>query len=150
MSTDSVRFKCKDSDTCTLYTPSGACNGGWRSYLCYVPREDPGENTTGGRVHDFSGRYSPLQKVLLDAYDQASSGKGSERHSDGQDFEGQPIMWIEENFKSFQLGQAVKKIHESQRMEPDRAEKELLGAINYLAARILFLKKQKGGDADGK
>lgn len=88
----------------------------------------------------MSTGYSGLVNVLIEALTQASNGKGSERHADDQAFEDQPIMWIEKNFPSFQLGQAVKKIHESQRLESVAAEKELLGAINYLAARILFLR----------
>lgn len=39
----------------------------------------------------------------------------------------------------FPLGQAMKKIQECQRMDPDAAKRELLGAINYLAAAILYL-----------
>ena len=83
--------------------------------------------------------YGRLDAVLRRASDQASTGKGSERHADGQSFEGQPIMWIEREFKSFQLGQAVKKIHESQRLAPEAAARELLGAINYLAAKVIAL-----------
>lgn len=86
--------------------------------------------------------YSKLQFILSDALEQASSGKGNERHADGQPFEEQPIVWIERYFKSYQLGQAVKKIHESQRLEPDRAVAELLGAINYLAAKIYLLREE--------
>ena len=83
--------------------------------------------------------YGRLDGVLARASEQASKGKGAERHSDGQAFEDQPIMWIEREFKSFQLGQAVKKIHESQRLGPDAAVRELLGAINYLAAKVIAL-----------
>ena len=83
--------------------------------------------------------YGRLEEVLTKAAEQASAGKGAERHADGQRFEDQPIMWIEREFKSFQLGQAVKKIHESQRLAPDAAARELLGAINYLAAKIIAL-----------
>jgi len=83
--------------------------------------------------------YGRLDGVLARASEQASKGKGAERHSDGQAFEEQPIMWIEREFKSFQLGQAVKKIHESQRLEPGAAVRELLGAINYLAAKVMAL-----------
>ena len=83
--------------------------------------------------------YGRLDAVLKRASDQASAGKGAERHADGQSFEEQPIMWIEREFKSFQLGQAVKKIHESQRLAPDAAARELLGAINYLAAKVVAL-----------
>ena len=87
--------------------------------------------------------YSLLAIVLTDALMQASSGKGKERHveSDNQPFTEQPIMWIEEHFHSYQLGQAVKKIHESQKMDNEAAEKELLGAINYIAAHIIFRNK---------
>ena len=83
--------------------------------------------------------YGRLDAVLKRASDQASTGKGSERHADGQSFEEQPIMWIEREFRSFQLGQAVKKIHESQRLAPEAAARELLGAINYLAAKVIAL-----------
>ena len=88
--------------------------------------------------------YGRLEEVLERASEQASTGKGSERHADGQSFEEQPIMWIEREFRSFQLGQAVKKIHESQRLEPDAAARELLGAINYLAAKIIALEATAG------
>lgn len=83
--------------------------------------------------------YGRLEEVLAKAAEQASAGKGAERHADGQSFEEQPIMWIEREFKSFQLGQAVKKIHESQRLAPEAAARELLGAINYLAAKVIAL-----------
>ena len=83
--------------------------------------------------------YGRLEEVLTKAAEQASAGKGAERHADGQRFEDQPIMWIEREFKSFQLGQAVKKIHESQRLAPEAAARELLGAINYLAAKVVAL-----------
>ena len=84
--------------------------------------------------------YINLKKVLDDALNQASEGKGKERHANNDVFDKQPIMWIEEHFKSYQLGQAVKKMHESQSLPLLRAIAELLGAINYIAAHILFLK----------
>ena len=85
-------------------------------------------------------QYHKLAEVLLQAFKQASNGKGKERHDVlGDNFEDQPIMWIEKHFKSFQLGQAVKKIHESQRLPKERAIAELLGAINYLAAKVIDL-----------
>jgi hypothetical protein len=87
--------------------------------------------------------YGRLDDVLAAAKDQAAGGKGKERHADDQPFEAQPIQWIEEHFKSFQLGQAVKKMHESQRLPKDAAINELLGAINYLAARVIFLQDHK-------
>ena len=83
--------------------------------------------------------YAMLDCMFQEALLQASQGKGNARHADGQPFEEQPIMWIEKHFKSFQLGQAVKKIHESQRLEPDRARAELFGAMVFLAAKCIDL-----------
>lgn len=100
----------------------------------YKKREEKKQMSTG---------YSELANVLTAALMQASNGKGKERHADNQEFEKQPIMWIEEHFKSFQLGQAVKKIHESQRLPTEMAVAELLGAINFLAARVIFLQQQE-------
>lgn len=88
--------------------------------------------------------YKSLQDVFDNAFTQASKGKGKERHADGKPFEDQPIMWIEEHFPSFQLGQAVKKLHESQKLPLDRAVAELHGAINFIAAHIIFLEKKEG------
>jgi len=90
--------------------------------------------------------YASLENVLKEALSQASGGKGSERHAAGQPFTDQPMFWIEKEFPSFQLGQAVKKIHESQRLETGAAQRELLGAINYLAAHFIFLESTKGFD----
>lgn len=89
--------------------------------------------------------YARLIHVLNQAEQQASAGKGKDRHADDQPFEEQPIAWIEKYFKSYQLGQAVKKMHESQRLDKNAAIKELLGAINYIAARVIFLESE-GGD----
>lgn len=90
----------------------------------------------------MSGEYQELFHVLDEAYDQAARGKGKERHASEENFEEQPIMWIEKHFKSFQLGQAVKKLHESQGLPVDRAVRELLGAINYIAARVIYLRNK--------
>jgi hypothetical protein len=85
--------------------------------------------------------YYSLETALLDAFRQASKGKGKERHANDKPFEDQPIFWIDEHFKSFQLGQAVKKMHESQGMEPAQAIHELRGSIVYISARIITLQK---------
>lgn len=86
--------------------------------------------------------YDLLKNVMEKAFEQAAKGKGKERHADNKDFVDQPIFWIENNFKSFQLGQAVKKIHESQRLPTVYAVKELYGAIVFLAARIMYLEQE--------
>lgn len=86
--------------------------------------------------------YFPLFDVLREALNQAQIGKGEERHGNGLPFMEQPALTITSAVGlGFPLGQAMKKIQESQRMEPDAAKRELLGAINYLAAAILYLEK---------
>ena len=86
--------------------------------------------------------YKSLQDVFDNAFTQASKGKGKERHAvDNKPFENQPIFWIEEHFKSFQLGQAVKKMHESQILPLDHAIAELHGAMVFIAARVISLQQ---------
>ena len=46
--------------------------------------------------------------------------------------------------------QAIKKIQESLRLSPDRAERELLGAINYIAGMIIFLRARAKTQAKPK
>jgi hypothetical protein len=104
----------------------------------------PEASIPAGELSPAKSQYFELESVLRNALSQAAEGKGKERHANGENFEDQMIMWIEETFKSFQLGQAVKKMHESQRLDVDAAIVDLLGAINYIAARIIFLKKQSG------
>ena len=87
--------------------------------------------------------YKSLWITLTDCFHDASEGKGKVRHASGEKFEDQPIMWIEKYFHGYQLGQAVKKIHESQRLPDVDAIRELRGAINYLSAHILFLEDKE-------
>ena len=90
--------------------------------------------------------YQALHDILDAAVQQASSGKGKERHASGNAFTDQPIVTIGEQLGSnhFEIGQAIKKARESTRLPPDRAEAELLGAINYLAAAVIVLRRQTG------
>lgn len=91
-------------------------------------------------------KYKLLEDVLEQALQQASTGKGKVRHATNNEaFEDQIIMWIEKNIKSFQLGQAVKKIHESQNLAPYEAVNELLGAIVFISAKIILIEKGFGG-----
>ena len=78
-------------------------------------------------------QYFELERILKLALEQASEGKGSERHANGEDFEKQKICEISRRLGSndYNLGQAVKKIYESKRLPKERAIAELLGAINY-------------------
>ena len=93
------------------------------------------------------GLYDSLEGVLEEALAQASGGKGHERHADGQPFDNQPILRITRDVGiGFPSGQAIKKTVEAvgcYGTVPDRAIADLLGAINYLAATILFIREQR-------
>lgn len=86
--------------------------------------------------------YESLAGILGEALEQASRGKGNQRHARGEAFHHQPIMEIARRRGiGFQLGQVDKKTLEAQGMlergETDAAVREFLGAINYLAAAIM-------------
>ena len=88
--------------------------------------------------------YEQLETILGEALEQAAAGKGKERHATGQAFEDQPMQLV-----SKLLGdnhglafQAIKKVQEALRLPDDRAERELLGAINYIAGMIIYLRSQ--------
>jgi len=90
--------------------------------------------------------YAPLRRVLDLALEQARSGKGAQRHGQGQPFDKQPMMEIGRMIggPAGCFHQAMKKTQEASRMEPDAAKREILGAINYLAGAYLLL-DEKGG-----
>lgn len=91
--------------------------------------------------------YEQLAAVLQDAYDQAAKGKGAARHATGKPFHEQPMQDLIRLYgPGFALGQAGKKMQESQRMDRDAAERELLGAIVYIAGAIIAA---RGGVAEG-
>jgi hypothetical protein len=104
--------------------------------------DDVDEGTEEFRSVFVKPEYSDLFEVLRDALEEAQEGKGAVRHGNGLSFTEQPALTITRAVGlGFPLGQAMKKIQECQRMEPDAAKRELLGAINYLAAAILSLEK---------
>ena len=85
--------------------------------------------------------YRSLAGVLVEAYHQAQSGKGKERHANGLAFEDQPMQAISGMLNSDKgmAYQACKKIVEATNMQSLPAfEREILGAINYLAGMIIF------------
>lgn len=97
--------------------------------------------------------YEVLARVLVDALDQAQWGKGAKRHGSGvvglDDFQSQPLLEITARVGlGFPLGQAVKKIYESQRGGLDKlaSRAELHGAIIYIAAAILHLEAEIPGE----
>jgi hypothetical protein len=86
--------------------------------------------------------YESLRRVLEAAYDQASMGKGKERHEgDGLAFIDQPMQAVSKllNTSDGLAFQAIKKVTEQQGMKTfEQKERELLGAINYIAGIIVF------------
>ena len=90
--------------------------------------------------------YQSLQDVLDEAFMQASQGKGAERHGNGLPFGQQPMQVISDLLDSdaFMLGQAMKKIQEAMRKEPEFARREYLGAIVYLAGVIVRMDRNNG------
>ena len=85
--------------------------------------------------------YRSLAGILAEAYNQAQSGKGKERHANGLPFEDQPMQTISGMLDSDKgmAYQACKKIVEATNMQSLPAfEREILGAINYLAGMIIF------------
>ena len=88
--------------------------------------------------------YKKLREVFSMALEQASNGKGKERHASGESFEDQQICQIPrwQGSIDFDTGQAIKKCLEVNRLSTKEAKiKELLGAINYIAAAIIILKE---------
>lgn len=114
------------------------CCGGMGNH---IPNCALGSPATEGRKDDG---YGSLRRVLALAVEQASVGKGKERHANGRPFDEQPIMEIGRMVGSgYPLGQAMKKAQESARLPNDRAKAELLGAINYLAAAYMLLEEMQ-------
>lgn len=87
--------------------------------------------------------YESLCAVLDEAVEQASRGKGKERHaSEGEAYEKQIICEVARRVGlGYPLGQAVKKIYESQRLGGNAGVQELLGALNYVAAAVIVMRE---------
>ena len=93
--------------------------------------------------------YDSLADVLSRAFDQAAGGKGHERHAVDKPFDEQPMQGIQDLVGSgFALGQAIKKIQESQRLPAGRDVSELLGAINYIAGAVIHIEALERGNND--
>jgi hypothetical protein len=90
--------------------------------------------------------YDELAIILRDAFEQASRGKGAERHANDLPFDQQPMQSISSLFDSDKgmAFQVVKKLREGLDMpEFDRLERELLGSIVYTAGIILWHKRRR-------
>lgn len=85
--------------------------------------------------------YAPLHDVLLDALRQAAYGNGKERHAEGQPFTEQRMQSIcdMQNSANGMVYQAIKKATEGMGFDDiERQNKELLGAIVYLAGVVVW------------
>lgn len=94
--------------------------------------------------------YELLADVLRRAFEQASVGKGKERHASGKPFHEQPMQDLcRLHGVGFATGQASKKSSEALRLPAlDRQVAELLGAIVYTAGAVIALEMaeaKKGG-----
>lgn len=96
----------------------------------------------------MTNEYAMLEDVYRCAVEQASKGKGKERHAeDGEPYERQIICEVARRVGlGYPLGQAVKKVYESQRLGGERGIAELLGALNYIAAAVIVM--QEGVDEE--
>ena len=107
------------------------------------------ENTKGSQIDpskpSTADPYYVLRAVLELAVEQASTGKGAERHANGQRFESQPMLEISRMLRTPAgcLYQVMKKSQEAQGMldngNPEAAKREILGAINYLAGAYMII-----------
>lgn len=89
--------------------------------------------------------YQSLRAVLDAAYYQAAHGKGKERHARGNPFEAQHMQTISQLLYSDRgmAFQAIKKLTEGLDLaSPEAREKELLGAINYIAGIVVYWRLQ--------
>lgn len=100
-------------------------------------------------------RYTTLRTILDAAFNHAAVGKGKERHARDLPFDKQPMLETTRLVgPGFPLGQAIKKAGEAagmiERGEYDAAEAECLGAINYLAGAVAWVREKattRGKDA---
>lgn len=128
--------KVKDIEPCKVVDS--------RAYDC-ASTDDSGISLSFEEAEKRTDNYASLSNVLRLAYDQASSGKGQERHGQDLPFAKQPMQLIQDLCgEGFALGQAMKKMQESQRLPHDAAIRELLGAINYIAGAIIHKEKLQG------
>jgi len=95
-------------------------------------------------------QYRLLRTILEAAFAHAATGKGKERHARDLPFDKQPMLETTRLVgPGFPLGQAIKKAGEAagmiERSEYSAAEAECLGAINYLAGAVAWMRERKEG-----
>lgn len=94
--------------------------------------------------------YFELENTLDDAYAQAATGKGKERHAADNPYEDQVICQVQRLLKGHPFGghayQVIKKTIEAGRLynlgRKDEAYDEILGAINYNCATGVLMREE--------
>lgn len=96
-----------------------------------------------------------LSGVMSEAIEQVTKGKGNERHGGGAALYDQPWVAIANSCGTgFLTGQAIKKTMEAAMLMDSEGysgaqfERELLGAMNYLAFAIMHRRLEDGKNAD--
>ena len=85
--------------------------------------------------------YASLRRVLGEACDQASKGKGKERHAQDLPFDQHPMQSLIDLYgPGFAAGQIGKKAQEALRLPTDMAVQELLGVIVYAAGLVVWMR----------
>jgi len=89
--------------------------------------------------------YEQLAAVLQAAFDQAAAGKGAERHANGLPFHEQRMQTISALLDSDagMAFQVCKKVTEGMRLPHEARERELLGAIVYIAGMVIFHRQRQ-------
>jgi hypothetical protein len=108
-----------------------------------IPAPDVVERDRRRGVTLQADGYDKLADVLSRAFDQASRGKGRERHANDKPFDKQPMQdLIRLHGVGFATGQASKKASEAMGLpSTDRKVAELLGAIVYLAGAVISIEE---------
>lgn len=91
-------------------------------------------------LHDCAHPYHALAVTLAEAFEQAATGKGKERHANDLPFTRQRMQTIAQGMgtEAGLIYQACKKSQESMAMDEPAAARELAGAIVYLAGAIIY------------
>lgn len=95
----------------------------------------------------YAEGYELLANILTDAFEQASTGKGKERHGRGLPWPEQAIFTLGRQYGPGGTGfQAAKKIGEAmgmiERGDFEAAEREILGTIVYAAATVALVREK--------
>lgn len=130
-----VKVEASTESAASLVAEAIERGSSWRKFHEY-PEDTYGFTSAPG--------YEQLVQVFAAAHDQAAYGKGKERHANGLPFHEQRMQGISDLVGSpdGMLYQLVKKTTEGLQFDsPEKREHELLGALNYLAGIVIWLRR---------